>query len=153
MSCHRGTEQLAGRRDGSLSRVDEGALWNEHEENRMRNFEICRERGAKGKMREQTSIDNDVPRGIMAAEEVAQFLRKSVSWVYKNSGLLGGRKLGGSLFFPTKEDLYEHLFCQGQGMEVRLHARERGTPRHGTKQKPRPRRQKPKERRRYDRSR
>src|SRR5512135_2795849 len=62
---------------------------------------------------------------ILTPEEVAQFLRKSVSWVYKNSRLLGGRKLGGSLFFPRKEDLYERLFCQRQGMEIRFHTEAR----------------------------
>lgn len=54
-------------------------------------------------------------------EEVTQYLRKSTSWVYKHWQILGGRKLGGSLFFPSKEDLYEHLFCKAEGVEVRLH--------------------------------
>jgi hypothetical protein len=58
---------------------------------------------------------------IMTPEETAQYLRKSLSWVYKNADLLGGRKLGGSLFFPAKEDLYEHIFSKGKGVEVRLH--------------------------------
>jgi hypothetical protein len=58
---------------------------------------------------------------IMTPEEVAQYLRKSTSWVYKHWRELGGRKLGGSLFFPGKENLYERLFGKGQGMEVRLH--------------------------------
>ena len=49
-------------------------------------------------------------KSIMTVEETARFMRKSVSWVYKNSADLGGRKLGGSLFFPSKEDLYERLF-------------------------------------------
>ncbi len=59
--------------------------------------------------------------GIMTPEEVAQYLRKSLSWVYKNWRLLGGRKLRGSIFFPKKEDLYERLFSKGEGMEIRLH--------------------------------
>jgi hypothetical protein len=58
---------------------------------------------------------------IMNPEEAAQYLHKSLSWVYKNADMLGGRKLGGSLFFPAKEDLYEHIFCKGKGVEVRLH--------------------------------
>ena len=58
---------------------------------------------------------------IMTPEETAQFLRKSLSWVYKNAAELGGRKLGGSLFFPAKEDLYERIFSQRKGVEVRLH--------------------------------
>src|SRR5690606_32215773 len=51
------------------------------------------------------------------------FLRKSVSWVYKHWRELGGVKLGGSLLFPNKEDLYERLFGEGQGMALRLHSR------------------------------
>ena len=58
---------------------------------------------------------------ILTPEEVAQYLRKSSSWVYKNWEVLGGRKLGGSVFFPRKEELYERIFCKGEGMEVRLH--------------------------------
>lgn len=58
---------------------------------------------------------------IMTPEETAQYLRKSLSWVYKNSALLGGRKLGGSLFFPAKEDLYERIFEKRERVEVRLH--------------------------------
>ncbi|GAG14671.1 unnamed protein product, partial [marine sediment metagenome] len=56
---------------------------------------------------------------IQTPEEVAQYLRKSPSWVYKHWQELGGRKLGGSLLFPGKEDLYERLFHQGQGVAVR----------------------------------
>ena len=66
---------------------------------------------------------------IMTPEEAAQYLRKSLSWVYKNSAALGGRKLGGSLFFPAKEDLYERIFSQREGVEVRLHPQ--GNPVHG----------------------
>jgi hypothetical protein len=47
-------------------------------------------------------FDSNLGPGIMTPEEVAQFLRKSVSWVYKNWEALGGRKLKGSLFFPNK---------------------------------------------------
>ncbi len=57
----------------------------------------------------------------MTPEEVAQYFRKSPSWVYRNWKILGGRKLGGSLFFPDKEDLYEHIFSQRKRVEVRLH--------------------------------
>jgi len=74
---------------------------------------------------------------ILTPEEVAQYLRKSTSWVYKNWKELGGRKLGGSLLFPKQEDLYECLFGkkrsneQGKedksniGLEVRLHSQRR----------------------------
>jgi hypothetical protein len=58
---------------------------------------------------------------ITTPEEAAQYLRKSLSWVYKNSAILGGRKLGGSLFFPAKEDLYEHIFCKRERVEIRFH--------------------------------
>jgi hypothetical protein len=68
-----------------------------------------------------SQIDIQSPTDIMTPEEVALFLRKSPSWVYKHWRELGGRKLGGSLFFPTKEDLYELLFRQGKGVESGLH--------------------------------
>ena len=60
-------------------------------------------------------------KNILTPEETAQYLKKSVSWVYKNAEILGGRKLGGSLFFPAEEDLYEYLFGKRKGVEVRLH--------------------------------
>lgn len=66
-------------------------------------------------------IDSQKRFDIMIPEEVAHYLHKSVSWVYKNWQVLGGRKLRGSLFFPNKEDLYERLFHTGDGVEVRLH--------------------------------
>ena len=59
--------------------------------------------------------------GITTPEEVALFLGKSQSWVYKHWRELGGRKLGGSLFFPRTEDLAERIFGQGKGVEIRLH--------------------------------
>jgi hypothetical protein len=59
---------------------------------------------------------------IMTPEEAAEFLHKSVSWVYKYWQELGGRKLGGSLFLPGKEDLHELLFSKGKGVEIRLHS-------------------------------
>src|SRR5512136_1668904 len=68
----------------------------------------------------QTSL-----RDIMTPEEVAQYFHKSVSWIYKNWKVLGGRKLKGSLFFPNKEDLYERLFHQGERVEIRLHSKEK----------------------------
>ena len=65
------------------------------------------------------ALKKDSECDIQTTEEVAQYLRKSTSWVYKNWQELGGRKLGGSLFFPGKENLYERLFHQRQGVEVR----------------------------------
>lgn len=59
---------------------------------------------------------------MMTIEEVAEYLHKSPSWVYKNWRILGGKKLEGSLFFPAKEDLYERiLFTKQKGVEIRLH--------------------------------
>ena len=66
-------------------------------------------------------IDNQHDRDILTPEEVARYLRKSTSWVYKHWKVLGGRKLGGSLFFPSKEELYERIFKTGIGVAVRLH--------------------------------
>jgi len=66
-------------------------------------------------------FDKTKKSGIMTPEEVAQYLQKSLSWVYKNWQLLGGRKLRGSIFFPKKEDLYEHIFNKGERMEIRFH--------------------------------
>jgi len=68
-------------------------------------------------------IDTNPQFEIMTPEEVAQFLRKSLSWVYKNWQTLGGVKRGGSLFFPSQEDLYERLFQEGQRVAIRLHAK------------------------------
>jgi hypothetical protein len=67
------------------------------------------------------NVDNIREKRILSVEETAQYLRKSISWVYKNADKLGGRKLGGSLFFPSKEDLYERIFIERKGVEVRLH--------------------------------
>ncbi|MCK4826521.1 helix-turn-helix domain-containing protein, partial [bacterium] len=58
----------------------------------------------------QTNVDNNFQNDILTSEEVAQYLRKSLSWVYKNWNILGGRKLGGSLIFPKKEDLLTYLY-------------------------------------------
>jgi hypothetical protein len=69
----------------------------------------------------RTESDTEINYDILTHEEVAKYLRKSVSWVYKNWKVLGGRKLGGSLFFPSKEDLYESIFQKREGLEVRLH--------------------------------
>ena len=70
---------------------------------------------------EENTIDTEIEHDILTPEETARYLRKSTSWVYKNWKILGGRKLGGSLFFPKKEDLYEYLFCKRQGVALRLH--------------------------------
>jgi hypothetical protein len=53
---------------------------------------------------QKSQIDKNLSPEIMTPEEVALYLRKSTSWVYKHWQELGGRKLGGSLFFPRKEE-------------------------------------------------
>ena len=59
---------------------------------------------------------------INNVEDVAKYLRKSPSWVYKNWKVLGGRKLRGSLFFPRNEDLYERILFKGKkAVSVRVH--------------------------------
>jgi hypothetical protein len=70
----------------------------------------------------QREIDTPYPYAILTAEETARFLHKSLSWVYKHWRELGGVKLGGSLIFPSMEDLYEHLFGKREGLPVRLHS-------------------------------
>lgn len=65
-------------------------------------------------------FDKHNDRKILKPEDVAQYLRKSLSWVYKNWEKLGGVKIGGSIFFQSKEALHEHLFRQKQGVEVRF---------------------------------
>jgi len=67
------------------------------------------------------NLDKNNEKTIMTLQEVSQFLHKSESWVYKHWKGLGGKKLGGSLFFPEKEDLYECLFSKRKGVEIRLH--------------------------------
>jgi len=55
------------------------------------------------------------------AKEIAEYYGKSLSWVYKHQDELGVMKLGGSLFFPKKEESYERLFCREKGVEMRFH--------------------------------
>jgi predicted DNA-binding transcriptional regulator AlpA len=58
---------------------------------------------------------------ILCVKDVAEYLGKSPSWVYANYKLLGGVKVEGSMFFPSKEKIYERLFRQEEEMvEVRI---------------------------------
>jgi len=75
------------------------------------------------------NLDKNNEKTIMTLQEVSQFLHKSESWVYKHWKELGGKKLGGSLFFPKKEDLYECLFSSRKGVEIRLHSQRNQTDR------------------------
>ena len=67
-----------------------------------------------------TSTDNPTTSAVLTAEEVADFLNKSVSWVYKHWQELGGAKFGGSIFFPRQGDIYERIFNQKRDMAVQL---------------------------------
>jgi hypothetical protein len=58
-------------------------------------------------------VSKDAVKSIqMCVKDVAKFLKKSQSWVYKNFEILGGVKVGGSVLFPSKEKIYERLFQQ-----------------------------------------
>lgn len=47
----------------------------------------------------ENSFNKTKEQFVCTPKEVAHYLGKSVSWVYKNQSELGVRKLGGSLFF------------------------------------------------------
>src|SRR5208337_1164218 len=70
---------------------------------------------------DRSRIDSPHGEDILVPEEVARYLRKSLSWVYKHWEVLGGVKLGGSILFPSKEELHERIFNKGEAVEVRLH--------------------------------
>ena len=53
---------------------------------------------------------------VLCVKDVAEFLNKSRSWVYEHVEALGGVKIGGSVFFPPKERIYERLFQQTEEM-------------------------------------
>ncbi|MGM0642391.1 MAG: hypothetical protein ACQETC_01325 [Thermodesulfobacteriota bacterium] len=53
---------------------------------------------------------------ILCVKEVARFIKRSKSWVYQNYEKLGGVNVGSSLFFPSKEEIYERLFQQKKGV-------------------------------------
>ncbi len=58
---------------------------------------------------------------VLRVKDVTKYLGKSQSWVYANYELLGGVKVGGSLFFPSKEKIYERLFRREKKLvEVRV---------------------------------
>lgn len=59
--------------------------------------------------------------------DIAEMFNQSLAWVSKNHKKLGGVKVGGRMFFPPKETLYERLFCGEQRVAVRLHAEGRET--------------------------
>ncbi len=61
--------------------------------------------------------DNDLLKPV----DVARIFGQSLSWISKNHKKLGGVKIGGRMFFPPKEVLYERLFCREKGLAIRLH--------------------------------
>ena len=71
-------------------------------------------------------IDTSPSDGILTVKDVVQLTRKSPTWVYRHWHLLGGRKVGGSIFFPSKEIVYEHIFGKGQRLASGLQSK-RGT--------------------------
>ena len=58
---------------------------------------------------------------LLRPADVAKIFNQSLSWVSKNHKKLGGVKIGGRMFFPPREKLYDSLFCREEGLEVRLH--------------------------------
>jgi len=75
--------------------------------------------------RRQYNLDIHFKGEVMAPDEVAKFFKKSTSWVYKNWKILGGVKLGGSLFFPNQEEMYSLLFEQRKPVGSSLHQKSR----------------------------
>ncbi len=49
---------------------------------------------------------------VMYVKDVAEFFNMSPSWVYRHYKKLGGVKIGGTVLFPKKEEIYERLFQQ-----------------------------------------
>jgi hypothetical protein len=96
-----------------------------------------------------SDIDNGRTPMVMTPLDIALFLRKSASWVYKHWRELGGVKLGGSIIFPDKETLYEPLISsKRRGGGTTSPSREPDTRKPGSKRKPRPNDQRPKKERR-----
>lgn len=69
-------------------------------------------------------VDKQNDNTVMSPEDVAEFLKKSVSWVYKNRQELGGVKVKGSVFFPAKELIYDRIFQTREGIPVRHNGKE-----------------------------
>lgn len=54
--------------------------------------------------------------------DIAELFSQSLAWVSKHYRELGGAKIGGRVFFPPREVMYERLFCREKGVAIRLHA-------------------------------
>ena len=53
--------------------------------------------------------------------DIAKIFNQSLAWVSKNYKKLGGVKIGGRMFFPPQEKLYERLFGGEEGLALRFH--------------------------------
>lgn len=63
----------------------------------------------------------NIESSILTIEEAAAFLKVSVPFLYKgqNWRKYGGRKVGGQIRFPSKEDIYERVFHLGEENQKR----------------------------------
>jgi integrase len=64
---------------------------------------------------EQQNVDRKYQPGIINPKEAAEYFQKSVSWVYKNWEILGGRKLKGSIFFHVRRTSMSVYSVKGKG--------------------------------------
>lgn len=58
---------------------------------------------------------------LLKPVDIAKLFSQSLAWVSKNYKKIGGIKIGGRVFFPPKEMIYERLFCGEEGVALRLH--------------------------------
>jgi len=65
-------------------------------------------------------IDTSPLDGILTVKDLVNCMPVSESWVYRHWPELGGVKVGGSVFFPSKEIVNEHIFGKGQRLARRL---------------------------------
>ena len=73
---------------------------------------------ARGEDIETSALD-----GILTVKDVASYLHKSDTWVYRHWRKLGGVKVGGSVLFPSKEIVYEYIFQKGQRLASGLQSK------------------------------
>lgn len=69
------------------------------------------------------TFDTDSHTRVLSVKDVAEYLGKSVDWVYDHAEEIGGVKRGGSWFFPCKDDIYDYLFKDRKGIPVRFHGK------------------------------
>jgi len=61
--------------------------------------------------------------GILTVKDLVNCMPVSETWVYKNWQLLGGVKIRGRVFFPSKEIVYECIFQKGQRLASGLQSK------------------------------